>query len=86
MGNRGWDSPVLVVCKRTGQMLTVNTTNEARDILLNAWPTAEGKAFMMALQICADVDAGIREPREAREAFIIAAREADVPIEISMEL
>ncbi|CCM75120.1 conserved hypothetical protein [Rhizobium mesoamericanum STM3625] len=66
-------------------MLMINTTNEARDILLSAWPTTEGKAFMAALQICADVDAGIREPEEAREAFIMAAREAEVPIETSMQ-
>lgn len=84
MNNMVWICPIMVICKRTGKIYTVGTTKEALDMLLNAWPVAEGKAFMQALQICADVEAGIRQPLEARESFIIAAREAGVPIEIPM--
>ncbi|MDL2403566.1 DUF982 domain-containing protein [Rhizobium mayense] len=81
MSNRRWNFPVVVICTRTGKSYTIGTTKEALDMLLNAWPVAEGKAFMMALQVCADVESGIRQPREARNSFLAAAKEAGVPIE-----
>ncbi len=74
----------MVICNRTGKIYTVGTTKEALDMLLNAWPVAEGKAFMMALQICADVEIGIRQPPDARNSFVAAAKEAGVPIETTM--
>ncbi|MBB5572829.1 MULTISPECIES: DUF982 domain-containing protein [Rhizobium] len=84
MSNRHWNFPVMVICTRTGKIYTVGTTKEALDMLLNAWPVAEGKAFMMALQICTDVESGIRQPLEARNSFVAAAKEAGVPIETTM--
>ncbi|MBB3594356.1 hypothetical protein FHX08_004760 [Rhizobium sp. BK529] len=81
MSKRRWEAPVLVICKRSGRMHMVTTTEEALNILLNAWPVSTGKAFLRALQVCADVDAGLRTPHEARECFIAAAQEADIPIE-----
>lgn len=84
MSKRRWEAPVLIVCKRSGRMLMVTTTEEALNTLLSAWPVATGKAFLQALQICADVEAGLRTPREARECFIAAAQEACVPIEIAV--
>jgi hypothetical protein len=51
-------------------------------MLLNAWPVAEGKAFMMALQVCADVERGQGQPLEARNSFVAAASEAGVPLEM----
>jgi hypothetical protein len=84
MSNRHWNFPVMVICKRTGKIYTVGTTKEALDMLLNAWPVAEGRAFMMAMQICADVESGIRQPLEARNSFVAAAKEAGVPIETTM--
>nr|WP_312862202.1 DUF982 domain-containing protein [Rhizobium sp. P32RR-XVIII] len=56
------------------------------DILTSSWPQKEGNAYTNAIQICADVAAGIATPDQAREAFIGAAREANVPIEISLAL
>ncbi|QND48085.1 DUF982 domain-containing protein [Rhizobium lusitanum] len=81
MSNRHWNYPVLVICTRTGTTYTVSTTKEALDMLLNAWPVAEGKVFLGALQVCADVESGLRQPLEARSSFIAAAMEAGVPIE-----
>ncbi|WP_281027641.1 DUF982 domain-containing protein [Rhizobium sp. BK418] len=75
---------MLVVCRRSGQIIMVATTEEALYTLLNAWPASTGKAFLQALQTCADVDVGLRTPHEARESFIAAAKEADIPIEIAM--
>lgn len=79
--NRDWNYPIMVICKRTGKVYTVANTKEALDMLLNAWPVAEGKAFLMALQICADVESGHGYPLEARNSFMTAAMEAGVPIE-----
>ncbi|MBB3611251.1 DUF982 domain-containing protein [Rhizobium sp. BK602] len=84
MSNRRWNYPVLVICTRTGTTYTVSTTKEALDMLLNAWPVAEGKAFLRALQVCADVESGLRQPLEARSSFIAASMEAGVPIETVM--
>lgn len=82
MNNKDWNYPIMVICKRTGKVYTVANTKEALDMLLNAWPVAEGKAFLMALQICADVESGHGHPFEARNSFMTAAMEAGVPIEI----
>ena len=84
MSDRHWNYPVLVICTRTGTTYTVGTTKEALDMLLNAWPVAEGKAFLRALQVCADVESGLRQPLEARSSFIAASMEAGVPIETVM--
>lgn len=84
MSNRHWNYPVLVICTRTGTTYTVSTTKEALDMLLNAWPVAEGKEFLRAMLVCADVESGLRQPLEARSSFIAAAMEAGVPIETVM--
>lgn len=76
-----WERPVMIVCKRSGQLVAVTSTIEALNTLLNSWPTSEGKAFFCALQIC---NAAIDNPaldHEAREAFVEAARDADIPFE-----
>lgn len=83
MSKRRWEAPVLVACRRTGKTFIIATTEEALNTLLNAWPVSTGKAFLQALQTCADVDAGLRTPEEARDFFIAAAQEAYVPIEMA---
>ncbi len=82
MNNKDWNYPIMVICKRTGKIYTVANTKEALDMLLNAWPVAEGRAFMMALQICADVERGQGRSPDARDSFLAAAMEAGVPTEI----
>ncbi|MGG6895216.1 MULTISPECIES: DUF982 domain-containing protein [Rhizobium] len=82
MNNKDWNYPIMVICKRTGKVYTVASTKEALDMLLNAWPVAEGKAFLMALQVCADVESGHGQSLEARNSFLAAAMEASVPVEI----
>ena len=84
MSKRRWETPVMVVCKRSGQMLLVATTEEALNMLLTAWPVSTGKAFFRALQACADVESGLRTPHEALDCFIAAAREAEIPIEVAL--
>jgi hypothetical protein len=86
MTNRLWITPILVICNKTGQILSVSTTKDAVDMLTSTWPQKEGNAYTNALQICANVAAGIATPDEAREAFIEAAREANVPTEIFLAL
>ena len=81
MSNRRWLFPVRVICTRTNQTLKVGTTREAWKMLLDMWPVADGHRFLSALKICMDVEHGIGEPADARDAFIAAAEEAGVAIE-----
>ena len=80
MSNRPWLFPVCVICAGADQILKVGTTREAWKILLDKWPIADGHKFLSALKICMDVEHGIREPADARDAFIAAAEEAGVTI------
>lgn len=80
MSNRPWLSPVRVIFTGTDRTLKVGTTREAWKVLLDMWPVADGRKFLSALKICMDVEHGIGEPADAREAFIAAAEEAGVTI------
>lgn len=81
MSDKPWLFPVCVICTRTNQTLKVGTTREAWRMLLDMWPIADGHKFLSALKICMDVEHGIGEPADARDAFIAAAKEAGVTIE-----
>ncbi len=76
-----WRQPVMIICRRSGQLYTVTSTGEALDALLKVWPVAEGRAFLAALQVCNSVKLGVATPEDARTAFIAAAQEANIPID-----
>jgi Protein of unknown function (DUF982) len=76
-----WDHPVMLVSRKTGEVLVVTTTEEAYDCLFSNWPTSEGRAFFAALEICNRVSIGTIDRQIARQAFIEAAKEAGVPIQ-----
>lgn len=61
---------------RATDMLTVTTTAQAAQILLNRWPTRRGKALEKAKMICVKVIEGRKTPEKARKAFVKAARKA----------
>lgn len=83
MGTRHWDIPIMIACPRSGQVYTVATTIDALKILTTAWPVAEGKAFVTALEVCEAVISGGKATREdARLAFLAAADEAKVTYEL----
>lgn len=76
-----WVHPIMIICKKSGQLHAVTNTREALDMLLQYWPVSEGKAFFGALEICAGVADGRATKEQARQAFIDAAHEAKVPVE-----
>ena len=71
-----WHKPVTVRADGAIDMLTVTTTAQAAQILLNRWPTRRGKAFEKAKIICVQVIEGRNTPKKARKAFLKAARKA----------
>lgn len=73
-----WSKAVILVFKASGRKISVNTASEAFELLLNKWPTTNGRAFLAALQICAGVEEGLYTPAQARLSFVDAAREASV--------
>ncbi len=80
MDRKVWDSSVTLIMEGGRRLLTIRSPREAFDVLFGKWPTANGKAYLWALTACADVAEGAREPEEAYEAFLDAAREARIPV------
>lgn len=76
-----WDEPVMLACQKSGQFFLVATTEEAYQCLVSSWPTAAGRAFFAALEICNNVSIGKIDPKIARQAFINAAEEAGIAIQ-----
>ncbi|MCD1266092.1 DUF982 domain-containing protein [Shinella sumterensis] len=63
---------------KLGQYRTISSTAEAAHILLSQWPNATGKAYAEACDVCLAVLGGREPPDAARQAFLLAADEADV--------
>lgn len=71
-----WHKPVTVRANGAGDNLTVTTTAQAAQILLNRWPARRGKALERAKVICVQVIEGTNKPEKTRKAFVKAARKA----------
>ncbi|TCU32270.1 DUF982 domain-containing protein [Rhizobium azibense] len=82
MDSAQWVQPVMIVCKKSGQLYTITNTREALDMLLRYWPVSDGKAFFDAMEVCIGVAEGRASKEQARQAFIDAAHEALIPVEI----
>jgi hypothetical protein len=78
-----WHKPVTVRADGAGDKLTVTTTAQAAQILLNRWPTRRGKALERAKVICVQVIEGRNTPEKARKAFVKAARKAGFRLRVS---
>lgn len=76
VNNGPWHKPVTVKADGACNNLTVTTTVQAAQILLNRWPTRRGKALEKAKVICVQVIEGTNKPEKARKAFVKAARKA----------
>jgi len=77
-----WPEPVLLALEEPGQYVTIATTQAASWAMIEDWPTEDGPALDRALLICADVVKGKRTNEEARRAFIDAAVEAGIDIQL----
>lgn len=63
-----------------GGLKKASTVYDLRTILLHYWPVTDGPSFVNALVACQEVLDGGKSVEKAREAFFVAAREADVVI------
>lgn len=77
--NRGyWATPVTIETLTLGRYQLVSNAAQAARILLEDWPVDEGEAFIAAKAACLAVLAGDKDPEVSRQAFLLAAEEADV--------
>ncbi len=82
MSNRHWDHGVIVVRDGRDELIVVATTQEALDMLRNHWPSAPGPAHQTAIETCLAVAERCALPTDARAAFVKAAIEAGIPLQV----
>ena len=75
-----WNHGVDLELHGIGGYRTVRSTDDAALCLLQRWPTGKGKAYMVAQRTCLDALEGRATAENARQAFIKAAREANIHI------
>lgn len=73
-----WEEPVTFETAKLGQYRTISSAAEAAHVLISQWPSAAGKAYAKAQDVCLAVLEGREPPDAARQAFLLAADEADV--------
>lgn len=78
-----WHKPVTVRAAGAGDNITITTTAQAAQILLNRWPTRRGKTLEKAKVVCIQVIEGTNKPEKARKAFVKAARKAGLQLHLS---
>jgi hypothetical protein len=71
---------VTVMTEHTGKTRNISSVNEAAEFLLHDWPIKSSKKLTAARQACLDALHGKITCTKARDAFIEAAREADIYI------
>lgn len=77
--NRGyWKRPVTFETMTLGMYRSISSTAEAARVLLDDWPVDEGAAWEVAQRKCLAALEGEIDHEEARQAFLLAAEEADV--------
>lgn len=70
--------PVLVQPGRIDRDRVVLSTKDAAELLLRDWPNAAQDKREKAMRACLDVIKGRKPPSHARNAFILAARDARI--------
>jgi len=77
-----WSDGVVIQLSFRGPNRFVSDTRRATEILLFQWPVSGGKALYAAKEACRDVMMRIKPPDHARAAFIAAANEAGLNIQV----
>jgi hypothetical protein len=80
MAIQQWEDGVDLEIHGIGGHRTVKSTEDAALCLLERWPTGKGKAYMVARRTCLDELEGRATAENARQAFVRAAREANIHI------
>jgi hypothetical protein len=73
-----FEKPLTVETAHVGRYLTITGTEQAADFLLHEWPGKRGSKHRAALRAALDVLEQRKAAGEARRAFLVAAKEADV--------
>ncbi|NTG30031.1 DUF982 domain-containing protein [Agrobacterium rhizogenes] len=73
-------APVEIAILAGGGYIVVDTIERAVECLTDRWPVRKGVAYEKALQACIDAMNGRTSPRQVRQAFINAAKEAGIPV------
>ena len=75
-----WSKPVELRLPGTRRVRAITGTLFASECLLTAWPAPAGGAHADALRQCVEALNGRSQVQTARDAFIAAAREAELDI------
>jgi hypothetical protein len=63
----------------------VRSAKQAFDRLSAHWPVSDGKAYIAALEACEGVEDGHVSDENARESFLLALKEAEIPYSTDIE-
>jgi hypothetical protein len=80
MSTEPWSDTVILDVPDSEDSRTVHDTLEAADCLFTYWPDGEGETYDSTMKTFARVLDGEEPADAAREAFIEAATEADLPV------
>lgn len=82
MDEKPFDTPVRIMFGPLGPIRVVNSTKEAAALLADTqWPGQRGARHRDAVDACLKVLDGHRSTADARNAFVEAARAADMLVE-----
>jgi hypothetical protein len=78
LAQKRFHKPVIIQPGRIDRDRVVETVAEAAEILLRDWPVPDSQHRLKAMKICLDVINGHKPPSKARDAFIVAAKDAQI--------
>ncbi|WP_068953402.1 DUF982 domain-containing protein [Pararhizobium polonicum] len=73
-----WHESVLFELNDRQEIVTVSSSLEAADLLLNKWPTKRGPSYKLAVMTCLASFQGKQPPELVRQDLIAAAIEAHI--------
>ncbi|WP_409527253.1 DUF982 domain-containing protein [Rhizobium lentis] len=77
-----WTSVVILHLRKP---ITVRSAKQAFDLLSARWPVSDGRAYIAALEACEGVNDGHVSDESARESFLLALEEAEIPYSTDIE-
>ena len=73
-----WHESVLLELNNRQDVISVSSSREAADLLLNNWPKKRGPSYKLAVMTCLDSFRGKQPPELVRQDLIAAAIEAHI--------
>ncbi|TWI23146.1 DUF982 domain-containing protein [Mesorhizobium tianshanense] len=78
MRTRRFRKPIVVQPGRVDRDRVVLSVSDAANVLLKDWPAPASETRLAAIEACLAVIRGEKPPRVARQAFIVAAKDARI--------